>query len=345
VLVDLHLDPGTADPGLAAAAAERDGLDGLWSTEVGHDPYLPLLPAAGSTRRITLGTAIAVAFPRSPMVHAQVAWDLQRASSGRFVLGLGAQVRAHNQRRYAAPWDRPAARMRDLVRAIRAIWRSFQEGVPLDHRGEFYPLSLLPPFFNPGPLSVPPPRILVAAVSVSMLRVAGAEADGVHVHPLHTQAYLDRVVIPTLRAAALAGGRDPALELAVPVMIATGRDASAVEQMRESMRAQVAYYASTPTYRPVLELEGRGEAAERLHQLSVRGGWAEMPAAVDDVLLDAVCTSATWDALPAELAGRYRDRATRLTPYALPPGTPWGPIADEIRALCDRAEQRSPSPG
>lgn len=343
VFFDLPLGFAGDDPGTTARMAEAEGLDGVWSAEVGHDPYLPLLPAALSTQRITLGTAIAVAFPRSPMVHAQVAWDLQRASGGRFVLGLGAQVRAHNERRYSVPADRPAARMRDLLRAIRAIWRSFQEGVPLDHHGEFYTLSLLPPFFNPGPLPAGAPRVCLAAVGEAMLRVAGAEADGVHVHPLHTERYLDQVVLPTVRAAATAAGRDPdAVEWVVPAMIATGPTPDAVATARESMRAQVAFYASTPTYRPVLELEGRAEAADRLHRHSVRGEWAEMPAVVDDGLLDAVCTAATWDELPTALVRRYAGRATRLMPYTVAPDAPWGAVAAKVRAIADQSPRQQP---
>jgi probable F420-dependent oxidoreductase len=333
VLFDLPLGFSTADPAGFAAAAEADGLDGVWSQEAGHDPYLPLLAAALATRRITLGTGIAVAFPRSPMVHAQVAWDLQRYSGGRFVLGLGAQVRAHNERRYSVAGDRPAARMRDLIRAVRAIWASFQSGTRLEYRGEFYTHTLLPPFFNPGPLEVAPPRVHLAAVTEAMLRVAGAEADGVHVHPLHTERHLDQVVAPTVRAAAAAAGRDPAaVELTLPAMIATGRTDAEVRASRETIRAQIAFYASTPSYRRVLELEGRAETADRLHQLSVRGAWAEMPVLVDDQLLDAVCTCAPWDGLSAALVRRYRGRADRLMPYAPTAGVPWPEIAREVRA-------------
>ncbi len=330
---DLPLGFVSADPAGFAVQAEADGLDGIWSQEAGHDPFLPLLPAALATWRITLGTGIAVAFPRSPMVHAQVAWDLQRLSSGRFVLGLGAQVRAHNERRYSVAGDRPAGRMRDLIQAIRAIWSSFQTGERLDHHGEYYTHTLLPPFFNPGPLDVPPPPIHLAAVTEAMLRVAGAEADGVHVHPLHTERHLDQVVLPTIGAAALAAGRDPAaIDVTLPAMIATGRTAAEVAASREAIRAQVAFYASTPSYRRVLELEGRAEIADRLHRLSAGGAWSEMPALVDDVLLDAVCTSAPWDGLAAALVARYRGRATRLMPYAVAPGTPWPEIAREVRA-------------
>jgi probable F420-dependent oxidoreductase len=350
VLVDLPLPPGGDDPGALAAAAEADGLDGVWSAEVGHDPFLPLLPAALTTRRVTLGTAVAVAFPRSPMVHAQLAWDLQRASGGRFVLGLGAQVRAHNERRYSVPGDHPAARMRGLIQAIRAIWRSFQDGVPLSHRGEFYSLSLLPPFFNPGPLTVAPPPICLAAVSLPFLRLAGEEADAVHVHPLHTETHLDSVVLPTVRAAAVAAGRDPqAIQFVLPAMIATGRTPAAAAAAREPMRAQVAFYASTPTYRPVLEAEGRGEVADRLHRLSVSGGWAEMPALVDDELLDRVCTTAPWDRLAAALHRRYHGRADRIMPYGPLGDAPWPAIARELRSAAAPAasagQQTDPGSG
>jgi len=333
VRFDLPLGFSSGDPAGFAAAAEADGLDGIWSQEAGHDPYLPLLPAALATRRIRLGTAIAVAFARSPMVHAQVAWDLQRLSAGRFVLGLGAQVRAHNERRYSVAGDHPVARMRDLIRAVRAIWASFQGGDRLEYRGDFYTHTLLPPFFNPGPLEVPPPPIYLAAVTEAMLGVAGTDADGIHVHPLHTERHLDQVVMPTVQASAVAAGRDPAaIAVAVPAMIATGRSADEVRTAREAIRAQIAFYASTPSYRRVLELEGKAEVADLLHRLSVRGTWAEMPAQVDDELLDAVCTSAPWDGLAAALVRRYRGRASRLMPYAPTAGTPWPEIARELRA-------------
>ena len=332
---DLPLGFTSSDPGGLAAASERDGFDGVWSAEAGHDPYLPLGAVASATERVLFGTAIAVAFPRSPMVHAQVAWDLHRMAPGRFVLGLGAQVRAHNERRYSVPGDRPVARMRDLVRAIRAIWSCWQDGGKLDYHGEFYELTLMTPFFNPGPVDHPtPPPIYVAAVTEAMLRVAGAEAEGVHVHPLQTARFLDEVVIPTAREAAGKAGRDPAaVQFAVPAMIATGRTAADVEAMKPPIRAQIAFYASTPSYREVLVREGKEDVAEKLHALSRRGGWGEMPELVDDDLFDAVCVSATWDDLPEALAKRYAGRATRLMPYALPEdGTPWAEIARAVRS-------------
>lgn len=331
---DLPLGFRPADPGGIGHAAEEQGLDGVWSTEAGSDPYLPLALVAHATSRIRFGTAIAVAFPRSPLVHAQAAWDLHRMAPGRFILGLGAQVKAHNQRRYSAPFDHPAGRMRDLIGAIRAIWSCWQDGVPLDYRGPFYQHTLMTPFFSPGPVDHPiPPPIFLAAVGPDMLGVAGAVAEGVHVHPLHSEKSLDTLTLPRTREAALAAGRDPAaLEFVVPFLVATGKDAAAVESARPAMRAQLAFYASTPAYRCVMECEGRGELADELHALSRRGGWGEMPERVDDELLDAMCVSATWDELPAALVRRYAGRATRIMPYAVADdGTPWPEIAAAFR--------------
>lgn len=322
------------DPGAAAERAESDGFDAAWSAEAGHDPYLPLAAAAKTTSRIQLGTAIAVGFARSPVVHAQAAWDLQRWSQGRFILGLGAQVKAHNERRYSVPGDRPVARMRDLIRAIRAVWNCWQLGEKLDYRGEFYTHNLMPPFFNPGPLDTPAPLIYLAAVTEPMLRVAGTEADGVHVHPLHTEKFLDQTVNPLTREAAEKAGKKQAdFAFCVPAMIATGRTRDDVEAAIPAIRAQIAFYASTPSYRGVLEAEGKGEIADRLHMLSRRGGWAEMPELIDDELLHAVAICATWDELPSRLVARYAGRATRLMPYAvLDDGTPWPEIARQVTA-------------
>jgi probable F420-dependent oxidoreductase len=331
----LGLDRVRQDPGGFAAAAEADGIDGVWSAEAGHDPFLPLVQVAAATRRLHFGTAIAVAFARSPMVHAQVAWDLHRLAPGRFILGLGAQVRAHNERRYGVPGDRPAARMRDLIRAIRAIWTCFQEGGRLRYHGEFFDLSLMTPFFNPGPVEADgPPKIYLAAVTEIMLRVAGAEADGVHVHPLHSERHLDSVVLPTARKAAIDAGRSgDAMEFAVPAMIATGRSEFDLAESMAAMRAQVAFYASTPAYRGVLEIEDRGDLADRLHALSRRGAWGEMADLVDDELLRRICTVATWDDLPAALVRRYAGRATRLMPYAVgDDATPWPEIARAVKS-------------
>jgi probable F420-dependent oxidoreductase len=335
IAFDLPLGLNPQDPGELARKAEALGIDGVWSTEAGHDPYLPLGAVATATRTLALGTAIAVAFPRSPMVHAQVAWDLHRAAPGRFVLGLGPQVKAHNERRYGVPGDKPAARMRDMIGAIRAIWRCWEEGEKLDYRGEFYQHTLMSPFFNPGPVGHGYPRILVAAVSELMLKVAGGHGDGVHVHPLHTQKYLDEMVIPTARDAAERAGNDPGnLDFVVPVMIATGANDEEVLAAAEPYRSQIAFYASTPAYRGVLDMHGRGDVADQLHGLSRRGEWGEMPALVDDDLIREICVCAKYEEVAGRLAQRYAGRATRIMPYAtLDDTTPWGDIAKELRTL------------
>jgi probable F420-dependent oxidoreductase len=335
IAFDLPLGLNPEDPGLLAAQAEALGIDGVWSTEAGHDPYLPLGAVATSTKTITLGTAIAVAFPRSPMVHAQVAWDLHRAAPGRFVLGLGPQVRAHNERRYGVAGDKPAARMRDMIGAVRAIWRCWEEGEKLDYRGEFYQHTLMSPFFNPGSVGHGYPRILVAAVSELMLKVAGGHGDGVHVHPLHTKKYLDEMVIPTARGAATAVEHDAAkLDFVVPVMIATGSSDEEMEAAKQTYRSQIAFYASTPAYRGVLDMHGRGDIADQLHGLSRRGAWAEMPALIDDGLIEEICICAKQGDVAHRLVERYAGRATRIMPYATLDGsTPWGEIAQQLREL------------
>jgi probable F420-dependent oxidoreductase len=334
---DLPLDfDGAA---AAAARAETEGIDGLWTVESGHDPYIPLALATTTTRRLTLGTAISVAFPRSPMVHAMLAWDLHRLAPGRVVLGLGSQVKGHNERRFSVPFERPAARLREMVLAIRAVWRCWQQGTPLDHRGEFYTLTLMTPFFDPGPVEAPPPPIYLAAVNAGMIRVAGEVADGLHLHPLTSERTLDTFTVPRLREAALAAGRDPAsITLVAPAMVATGRTAAEVEAARARLRSQLGFYGSTRTYRALLEVHRRGALADELHALSVAGRWDELGAAVDDELLDAFSVSATWDELADALVRRYAGRVHRVMPYGpVDPGAPWGEIARAVRAGAEAA--------
>ena len=331
---DLPLGFEALDAGKVAAGAELQGIDGVWSTEAGHDPYLPLVLAADATLHITIGSAIAVAFARSPLVHAQAAWDLQRLSSGRFILGLGAQVKAHNQRRYSAPFDHPVARLGEMVQAIRAIWDCWQDGTPLNFRGEFYTHTLMTPFFSPGPLpDLARPPIYLAAVTEPMLQMAGKLADGVHVHPLHTERFLDDVVKPALNRAALSVDRpESEVKLVVPVMLATGKTTADVDDAKAAMRAQISFYASTPAYQKVLQLEGRGETGERLQALARAGSWAEMPELIDDEFFGRVCLCATWDDLPAAMLRRYAGRADRIMPYAANDAAPWHEIAAAVRA-------------
>lgn len=302
-----------------ARQAEAEGYDGLWTAEAGHDPYLPCALAALATERLTVGTNIAVAFPRSPLVHAQIAWDLQAASRGRFVLGLGTQVRAHNERRYSTPWEAPGPRLRELVQLIRHIWDVWQHGVRPDFAGRFYRFSLMTPFFSPGPLDVPPPQIYVAGVNPYVCRVAGELCDGFHAHPFHSVAYLRRAVLPNIDAGLRKSGRSRRdFAVATTAFVVTGRDRDAVERAKAPVRQQIAFYASTPAYAPVLEAHGWGELSAQLNAKARQGDWSGMAALVSDEMLEVYATVGTWDELPALLRARYAGVVDRLAFYALP---------------------------
>src|SRR5918992_2378088 len=236
--------------GDAARAAESLGFAGLWSSETKHDAFLPLAIAADATQKIELGTSVAIAFSRSPMEVAQTAWDLQDLSGGRFVLGLGTQVRAHIRRRFSMSWDRPVSRLREYIGALRAIWNSFQTDEPLNFEGEFYRHTLMTPFFNPGPIEHPEIPVHIAGVNTGLATLAGEVCDGFHVHPFHSPEYLRKTVKPAIARGAEQVGRDPEeVELATSVFVVSGEGAAEVEEQREKLRAQLAFYASTPTYR------------------------------------------------------------------------------------------------
>jgi probable F420-dependent oxidoreductase len=268
-----------------AARAEELGYAGAYSTESANDPLLPVALAAGATSTIELGTAIAVAFPRSPLQTAHSAWDLQRLTGGRFALGLGTQVRAHVERRFSAPFDHPAPRMHEYVRALRAIWEAWQTGGPLNFEGRFYRHTLMPPNFRPPPLDGPPPPIRLAAVRERMLAVAGEVADGVLLHAFLTEEHLRSVVLPAL------GTRD--IHIGCGLFVATS------EEEWESARRRVAFYGSTPGYWGVLETHGLKDLGERLHACTKAGEWDRMPALVDDDVLALFCVRT-----PQEAAGR-----------------------------------------
>ena len=313
------------DPAAAARLAadlEADGYDGVWTAETQHDPFLPLAAAAVTTSRVTLGTAIATAFTRSPMVTAMSAWDLQRASGGRFVLGLGTQVRAHNVRRFSVGWEPPVPRLRELVEALRHIWGAFQGEHPLRFRGRFYRHDLMTPFFDPGPIEEGAPPIYLAAVTPAVYRLAGEVADGVHVHVFHTVRYLREVALPAL------GKRRPQLTLASGVFVVLRGDADAV-------RTQIAFYGSTPTYRPVFEVHGWEGLQERLHGLMARGDLAAMAAAIDDeVLAEFAVIADSWDDAWRQIRERYAGILDRVGVYGL--RTPSGTDAAEIAAAFRR---------
>jgi probable F420-dependent oxidoreductase len=291
------------EPETAAAQArelEDLGYDGVWTTETRHDPYLPVALAAAGTERVALGTAIATAFTRSPMVTALTAWDLQRLSGGRFVLGLGTQVRAHNERRFSVPFESPGPKLRELVEALRHIWGAFQGEHRLRFRGRFYRHDLLTPFFDPGPLDAGPPPIYLAAVTPGAYRLAGDVADGIHVHPFHTARYLREVALPAL---------DRRVPLVASAFCVLGGDDLAVRQ-------QIAFYGSTRTYAPVFEAHGWGSLTESLHRLMARGDTSAMADAItDDVLAEFAVHGSSWAEVVVALRSRYEGLLDRLAVY------------------------------
>ena len=303
--------------GAEAAGYERLGVDGLWSFETAHDPFLPLFAAALATERVDLGTAITVAFARSPFAVAQTAWDLQRASGGRFLLGLGTQVRAHVERRFSAAFEHPAARIVDYIRCLRAIWDSFQHGTKPAYEGPFFRFTLISDFFNPGPIEHPAIPISLAGVGERMARAAGEAADGFQVHPMHSPAYLRDIVLPAIAAGAQSAGRDPAdVQLITSVMIITGETEEEKLAAERYARSQISFYATTPTYRPFLAYHGFDGLADELRGLARAGRLDDMAASLPEALLDAVVIRAEPDKVGEAIRERYAGGlVARVFPY------------------------------
>ena len=298
-----------------ARDAEGAGFSGLVITEAGRTAYLACA-AAALAAEIDLLTGVAVAFPRSPMVTASLAWELAEASGGRFRLGLGTQVRAHIERRYSAEFDPPGPRLREYVQAVRAIFRAFRGEEKLAFEGDFYSFSLLPGQWSPGAIDVPDPAIDVAAVNPWMLKMAGEVADGVHVHPLNTPTYLEQTVLPNVRAA----GRD--VQVIVPCFTAPGDTEEERRPWWEMARMQVAFYGSTPNYAFIFEQVGYEGTTERIRERQKAGDIGGMAAVIDDDLLAHFCVAAPWDDLSDRLVERYRGVADRAVSYFA--GLAWG---------------------
>lgn len=301
--------------------ARSAGYDGIFVAETRQDPFLPLAAAAGSgaAEGLDLGTSIALAFPRSPMVTALSAWGLHR-DHGRFVLGLGSQVRKHIQRRFSCTYSEPSERLAEYVHAVRHIWGAFQGEHPLDFHGRFYTLDFLPEFVNPGPIAGPPPEIYLATVGKRMYRTAGEVADGVFVHPLHTVGYLTDVAIPAMRdgvqAPAASTSGVPAISATVFAVVGAGDEARKAEQ---EVRTWLAFYASTPTYRDVLAHAGWEHVGEKLTQMVRSGEHSAMPAVVPDAMLDDFCVRAeTWTEASILVRQRYQGVADRISFYNPP---------------------------
>lgn len=299
---DFYFPPSPPEgAGEAARNAYELGYGGFFSAETCYDPFLPLAFASHAAPEMEIGTAIAVAFPRSPMVTAMTAWDLARLSKGRFLLGLGTQVKGHIVRRFSSVWDRPGPRLREYILSLRAIWGAWQDSSPLRFEGEYYRFSLMTPFFDPGPIPHPDIPIFIAGVGPYLSRLAGELCQGFHVHPFHTVGYLDQVVLPNIAAGAESAGRRLGdVERATTVFVMTGETDAEIEQSMAPVRQQISFYASTPSYRPVLEAEGWDFGPE-LSALSKRGRWAEMADLVPDEAVLTVGVAAPVDRLGAAI--------------------------------------------
>jgi probable F420-dependent oxidoreductase len=328
----------------AARAIEAAGFDGAYTFEGPHDPFLPLVLAAEHTDRLELMTAVAIAFARNPMTVAHVGWDLQAASDGRAIIGLGSQIAVHVERRFSMPWSAPAARMREFVEALRAIWSCWQDGAPLRFEGEHYHHTLTTPFFTPTPLSCGPPRVFLAGIGPAMTAVAGEVADGFFVHPFSTPDFIRDRTLPALRAGARGARAD--FEIAWPVMIASGTTRAARDAAEIATRAQIGFYGSTPAYRPVLEHHGREELQPLLRTHTKTGDWERLIELVDDELFDLVAVRGT----PAECArevvrraGGLVDRVAINAPYASEPVV-WHELLKALRGDVDTMAEPSPNP-
>lgn len=318
----MKIDAPLRDLPAAGVAAEsqrleRLGFDGVWTFETQRDPFLPLMQVALASQRLSIGTNIAVAFARSPFATAMTAWDLQRASEGRLLLGLGTQVRAHVERRFSMVFDHPAARVADYIRCVRAIWRTFQTGAKPDHDGPFYRFTLINDFFNAGPIDHPDIPIFLAGVNPRMARAAGEAADGFSVHPMHSPAYLRGVVRPAIDEGAKTRGASAADAVVVAdTFVVRGDTPQARSESEARVRRQIAFYASTPSYRTFLEFHGYADVGKQLSALMRSGEAAKMPALIgDDLMAELVVTEANGD-LAEQIKARYSgDLVQRVTLY------------------------------
>jgi probable F420-dependent oxidoreductase len=289
----------------SAKASEEAGYDGLLTMENKHDPFLAHAIAAVNTSRVELGTSVAIAFPRSPMVVANACWDLQNASRGRFVLGIGPQIKPHNERRFSVKWTAPAPRLREYVHALRAIWTTWQTGEKLDFRGEHYTFTLMPPYFMPPSMGQKMVPITLAGVGPHTLRLAGEVADGIRLHGFCTRRYLEEEIMPRLGEGMLRSGRvRPHFEITGGGFIATGKDEESTAKMFEVVRGRVAFYGSTPGYWGVLELHGLGDLGRELNMMSKAGKWAEMSSRVSDDVVRLFAAVGTHK----EIAKRIEER-------------------------------------
>jgi probable F420-dependent oxidoreductase len=332
--VETHLPLGKVDPGLRATDIRLDvagvpemamqveelGFDGLVLTETKEDPYIIMALAASTTQRIELTTAVAMAFPRSPTITAMTAWTLQRASGGRFILGLGTQVKGHIERRYGMKWSAPAPWIEEYVAAVRAVWDCWQNGTDLDFHGDHYELTLMNPLFDPGPIEHPEIPIHIAAVNEGMARVAGRVGDGLRPHPICTRKYLEEVLVPAVAKGAAQAGRS-GVEICASPLIVTAADEATLERRVSDVRARIAFYASTRTYRPVFETHDWGDVAEHLSVLSKAQRWHEMEELVTEDMVETIAVVAPHDRLAQAVHARYAGICSKVE-FSIPLATP-----------------------
>lgn len=316
MLVDGGIGSDLPKAASAAQGQEALGYDGLWAAETNHDPFLALTLAAEHTERIQLGTGIAVAFARSPMTLATTAYNLNAFAEGRFLLGLGSQIKPHITRRFSMPWSHPAPRMKEFICAMQAIWASWEDGTKLDFRGDFYEHTLMTPFFDPGPNPFGAPKVFLAAVGGLMTRVAGEVADGLLCHGFTTESYLREITLPAISAGLDAGGRTRAdIELSLPAFVVTGTTEEELAAAAKGTREQIAFYGSTPAYRGVLEHHGWGDLQTELNALSKEGRWVDMGERIEDDMLATFAVVAEPDQVAEQLLARFGDAVDRLSFY------------------------------
>ena len=335
--IDGGIAGGIAGAAASAAELEAAGYDGAWTAETAHDPFLPLVQAAAATEHLEIGTSIAVAFARNPMLLANIGWDLQAFSKGRFVMGLGSQIKPHITKRFSMEWSHPAARMREMVQAIRAIWDTWLTGSKLEFRGDFYTHTLMTPFFTPDAADLEgfgPPKILLAAVGDMMTKVAGETCDGIIVHGFTTEKYMREVTMPAIEAGRAAAGKTmEGFEVSGPLFVVTGNNEEEMAAAAAGTRQQISFYGSTPAYRGVLECHGWGDMQDELNRLSKAGEWVKMGEVIDDEVLNTFAVVGEPEQIGAELNRRYSDLVDRLSFYAPYKSDPdrWAPVMAELR--------------
>lgn len=302
--------------GEVARQVEEYGFSGLWTAETSHNPFLPLTHAAIATQHINLGTAIAVAFPRSPMVTAGIAWDLAEQSKGRFILGLGTQIKPHITKRFSTEWSAPVPRLREYIESMRAIWHTWQTGEQLRYTGEHYRFTLMTPFFSPDPMPYFDIPIYIAGVNERLCRLAGELCQGFHVHPFHTVQYLKELIIPNIEAGAKRSNRSREdVKLTCAIFVVTGKDAEEIRNNAIATKSQIAFYASTPSYSSVLEMHGWQDLGERLGKMTREGRWSEMWQEISDNMLNEIAVVAPIDELAHKVKERYTGLLDRIGYY------------------------------